>query len=112
MSKPSSSNTRLAYSTEGQVPRKETKAAGGAPAARAGGIRLHLDRRASGRVVTLLTGLPASPSQLALMARDLRTACGTGGTVKDKTIELQGDHRERVEAFLAERGLKSRRAGG
>ena len=39
-------------------------------------------------------------------------ACGAGGTVKGGVIELQGDHREAVEAFLAARGLKSKRAGG
>jgi len=112
MSKPNDSNTRLAYSTEGGVPRKETPAAAHASPARAGGIRLRLDRRASGRLVTVITGLPASQAQLVTLARGLRAACGAGGTVKDKTVELQGDHRERVEAFLAERGLKSKRTGG
>jgi translation initiation factor 1 len=112
MSKPNGSNTRLAYSTEGQVPRKKTPAAAQGPSASTGGIRLRLDRRASGRVVTVVTGLPGTPAQLATLARDLRAACGAGGTVKDKAVELQGDHRDRVEAFLAERSLKSKRAGG
>jgi translation initiation factor 1 len=112
MSKPNGSNTRLAYSTEGQVPRKEALLAAEAAPARTGGIRIRLDRRASGRVVTVVTGLSTTPSKLALLAKDLRTACGAGGTVKDKAIELQGDHRERVETLLAERGLQSKRAGG
>jgi translation initiation factor 1 len=42
----------------------------------------------------------------------MRSACGTGGTFKDGAVELQGDHRQRVEAFLATRGLRSKRAGG
>jgi translation initiation factor 1 len=73
---------------------------------------LRLDRRASGRVVTVVTGLPGAPDELCALARDLRAACGTGGTLKDGLVELQGDQRERVEALLGERGIRSKRAGG
>ncbi len=76
------------------------------------GIRLRLDRRASGRVVTLVVGLPGTPAELAALGKELRSACGTGGTVKDGVLELQGDHRSAVEAALAAKGLRSRRAGG
>ncbi|MFI5184102.1 MAG: translation initiation factor [Vicinamibacteria bacterium] len=112
MSASKGSNTRLAYSTGGDVPREEKPARARVAVARAPGIRLRLDRRASGRVVTVVTGLPGTPAQLAALAGDLRAACGAGGTVKDRAVELQGDHRERIEAFLSERGLKSKRAGG
>jgi translation initiation factor 1 len=49
---------------------------------------------------------------VAALARDLRAACGSGGTVREDTIELQGDHRDKIEAALAARGLRSKRAGG
>jgi translation initiation factor 1 len=71
---------------------------------------LRLDRRASDRVVTVVTGLPAADA--ATLARELKAACGTGGTLKDGVLELQGDHRSRVEEALRERGLRSKRAGG
>jgi translation initiation factor 1 len=71
-----------------------------------------LDRRASGRVVTVVTGLAEATAEVEALARALKSACGAGGTVKDGTLELQGDHRERVEAALAARGLRSKRAGG
>lgn len=104
-------NTRLAYSTGGDAPAREAGAS--PPPAPAGpGIRLRLDRRASGRVVTVVTGLAGAPAEVAALARALKAACGAGGTVKDGALELQGDHRERVEAALAARGLRSRRSGG
>jgi len=103
---------RLVYSTEApsrRPPRRETPKAAPPPA---GGVRIRLDRRASGRVVTVVTGLPGSDEQLAELGRALRSACGTGGTVKERILELQGDHRDRVEQALAERGLRSKRSGG
>ena len=75
-------------------------------------IRVRLDRRASDRVVTVVTGLPGSPAELGALAKALKSACGTGGTVKAGVLELQGDHRERVEAALSARGLRSKRSGG
>jgi translation initiation factor 1 len=101
-------STRLVYSTGG-----ETEASTKAPSAsesRSSGIRLRLDRRASARVVTVVTGLP--PAQADTIARALKAACGAGGTYKDGALELQGDHRDRVEVELRARGLPSKRAGG
>lgn len=103
-------NSRLAYSTGGERP-PVTPAR--APEPRAPGqTRLRLDRRASGRVVTVVTGLPGSQVDIAALGKELRAACGTGGTQRDDTLELQGDQRERVEALLAARGVRSKRAGG
>ena len=57
-----------------------------------------------GKSVTVVRGLPLAPDALLVLAKDLRTACGCGGTVKDGVVEIQGDQRTRVQAFLAERG--------
>jgi translation initiation factor 1 len=73
---------------------------------------LRLDRRASGRVVTVVTGLPGSPADAAELLKALKAACGAGGTVRDGVLELQGDHRDAVEAALRERAIRSKRAGG
>jgi translation initiation factor 1 len=113
---PRGPETRLVYSTGDAVEKVGEKTARVvAPAApgRAGsGIRLRLERRASDRVVTVVTGLPGRPADLAALARTLKSACGAGGTVKDGAVELQGDQREKVEAALLARGLKWKRAGG
>jgi translation initiation factor 1 len=103
-------NTRLVYSTGGERAEPEETPRG--PSKPSPGIRLRLDRRASGRVVTVVSGLPGSRGDVAELARRLKAACGAGGTVKDGVLELQGDHRERVEAALAERGLRGKRSGG
>jgi len=104
-------NVRLAYSTSGEkpapIPAQEPVRAGGK-----GGVRIRLDRRASDRLVTVVSDLPGRPAEIASLAKSLKSACGAGGTVKDGSLELQGDHRERVEAALAALGVKSRRSGG
>jgi translation initiation factor 1 len=100
--------TRLAYSTAGET---EPDAAPPPPQG-TGNIRLRLDRRASGRVVTVVTGLPGKGDAVLALAKALKAAAGTGGTVKDGVLELQGDHRTLVEGALLARGLKSKRSGG
>lgn len=100
-------NTRLVYSTGGDAPASRT-----APAKPGPGIRLRLERRASGRVVTVVSGLPGGRAEVAALARELKTACGAGGTVKDGALELQGDHRDRIESVLAARDLTFKRSGG
>jgi translation initiation factor 1 len=121
---PQDPNARLVYSTGGEgeiAPEKPEKKAGGrgrkhsSPTPASGpspGIRLRLERRASDRIVTSISGLPGSGDELAALAKALKSACGTGGTVKGRVVELQGDHRSSVEAFLASKGWKSKRAGG
>jgi translation initiation factor 1 len=107
---PGPAETRLVYSTGGEP--EERRAETPAAPAPASGVRLRLDRRASGRVVTVVTGLPGSPADLAELLKALKAACGAGGTVRDGVLELQGDHRDAVAAALRDRGLRSKRAGG
>jgi translation initiation factor 1 len=57
-----------------------------------------------GKTVTVIDGLPRNAAFLKALASELRGACGTGGTVRDGCVELQGDHRERLRALLAQRG--------
>jgi len=65
-----------------------------------------------GKNVTLVKGVALDPLALALLAKQLRTACGSGGTVKDGVIEVQGDHCERVIEALKKCGHNAKRAGG
>lgn len=65
-----------------------------------------------GKTVTLVRGLPLDDAALAALGKQLRTACGCGGTVKDGTIEIQGDHADRVVALLQAHHFVVRRAGG
>ena len=65
-----------------------------------------------GKCVTLVKGLALEPAALALLGKQLRTACGSGGTVKDGTIEIQGDHCDLVMETLTRLGHHPKRAGG
>ena len=64
------------------------------------------------KAVTLVRGLPLDAEALSALGKRLRTACGSGGTVKDGVVELQGDHCERVIVSLKAEGWQVKRAGG
>jgi translation initiation factor 1 len=70
-------------------------------------IRLETGGR-KGKAVTVVSGLGHDPQTMERIARALKQLCGAGGTVKEGTIEVQGDQRERVEAYLKESGYTVR----
>jgi translation initiation factor 1 len=65
-----------------------------------------------GKSVTVVKGLALDALALAALGKQLRTACGSGGTVKDGVIEVQGDHCELVIEALKKQGHQAKRAGG
>lgn len=66
--------------------------------------RLSVEKRGSGKVVTVIGGLPANPAFLEEAARELKRSCGAGGRAAESTVEIQGDHRERLRELLARKG--------
>ena len=76
-------------------------------------VRLMRDRKGrGGKTVTVITGLPDNNTVISTLAQQLKKLCGSGGTVKEGTIEIQGDHCEKVQAKLVELGYKVKRVGG
>jgi len=71
--------------------------------------RLRLEKRAKGKVVTVVANLDPDGNDLPALAAQLKAKCGTGGTVKDGLIELQGDHVAVAEGVLKARGYNTRR---
>jgi translation initiation factor 1 len=65
-----------------------------------------------GKGVTLITGLPLNAEALKALAKTLKQKCGTGGTVKEGIIEIQGDHRDLLLNLLQEQGYNVKKAGG
>lgn len=65
-----------------------------------------------GKTVTLVTGLPLDEAALVKLAKQLKAACGSGGTVKDGVVEVQGDHCDTVLQALLKQGHAAKRAGG
>ncbi len=76
-------------------------------------VRVSRDRKGRrGKTVTVVAGIVASQDALNELAGTLKRLCGSGGTVADGNVEIQGDHRERVAAKLTELGYKVKLAGG
>jgi translation initiation factor 1 len=67
-------------------------------------------RKGSG--VCLITGIPGSDDELKKLAKELKKRCGSGGTIKDGVIEIQGDHREVLIEALNKFGFTAKLAGG
>jgi len=65
-----------------------------------------------GKGVSVISGLPLNEAQLEALATQLKRTCGTGGTVKDGKIEIQGDQRDRLVAELQKLGYDAKRSGG
>ena len=65
-----------------------------------------------GKAVTVIEGVPLAPDRLARLAKELKRRCGSGGTVKNGVIEIQGDHRDLLVRELEARGFKVKRSGG
>ena len=65
-----------------------------------------------GKGVTVISGIGLPASELEALATELKKKCGSGGSVTDGRIEIQGDHRDRLVEELTRRGWKVKRAGG
>ena len=67
--------------------------------------KLRLENRSSGKHVTVVDGLPDNREFLDTLCRELKKACGTGGSTGENAIELQGDQRERLRELLVKKGF-------
>ena len=86
----------------------------GAPgAAKPSAVRVGRETKGrAGKGVTTVTGLPLSSSEIDSLAAQLKKRCGSGGTVRDGVIEIQGDHRDLIVAELTKLGWPAKKSGG
>jgi translation initiation factor 1 len=76
-------------------------------------LRVEASRKhRKGKTVTVITGFQAKPETLATLVKQLKALCGAGGTVKENTIEIQGDHRQKLLEHLIKLGYKAKISGG
>lgn len=76
-------------------------------------VRLRRETKGrKGKGVTIITGIPLENKELKNLAKLFKQKCGSGGSVKNGVIEIQGDHRDALEKELVRLGYKVKRAGG
>lgn len=76
-------------------------------------VRVQASRKGrKGKTVTVISGFQAKPETLNQLLKQLKNQCGAGGTVKDDTLEIQGDHAQKLVQILTELGYKAKISGG
>ena len=108
--------SRLVYSTDKVLPRNDNpsrKAPKETIHASQQRLSVRLERKGrGGKSVTLIEGLQISAKDREALLRQLKARIGTGGSLKNDVLEIQGDHRDAVIALLQEMGYKPKRSGG
>jgi len=116
MNSMSAGNTRLVYSTEKAILRKERPAEKDLPAdlrTTQQKVIIRLDRKGrGGKSVTIIEGLQMPQQEKEALLKRLKADIGTGGTVKDRVLEIQGDHCGTIMAALEKLGYRPKRSGG
>jgi len=105
------SDLNLVYSTDGGKIEKD-KPNKTAPEGD-GVVRIHRETKGrKGKGVTLIKGLQLNEKALKALAKEIKKRTGTGGSVKDFVIEIQGDQRELIKTFLEQKKYTVKLAGG
>lgn len=109
MSKNKSAKNGIVYSTDPdfKIPGEEKQESVTVPAAKQP-LRVYLDKKQrAGKSVTLVTGFSGSEEDLEDLGKKIKTFCGTGGSVKNREILIQGDQREKVMQWLVKNGYNA-----
>lgn len=120
-------NDRLVYSTEqgsldkpmqknrvaGKKSRKQAAAASAIKNPNKQGVRIRRESKGrGGKTVCIVDGLTLNDDGLKKLLKTLKGQLGTGGAVKDRCLEIQGDHREKLLQLLEKQGIKGKLSGG
>ena len=113
MSKKEKSRVNVVYSTNPNFKfeeENETEAESVKPSLEQ--LKIYLDRLGGGKLLSRVTGFTGKTGDIETLGKLLKQKCGVGGTVKEREILIQGDHRDKIILLLQKEGYKIKKAGG
>lgn len=102
----------LVYSTNPDFNLNQDEEETATPSPGAQQLKIWLERKGGGKVVTVIRGFIGKEQEIEDLARMLKSKCGVGGGAKDGEILIQGDHRDKILNLLTQSGYKAKKAGG
>jgi translation initiation factor 1 len=112
MGKPFESLGGLVYSTNNNLPLNEGGGEQETLAPNEQDLRVWLEKNhRGGKLACVIKGFVGKKDDLEQLAKTIKTKCGTGGSVKDNEIIIQGDHRDKIVALLLQMKYKAKKAG-
>ena len=108
MSKKKPNSSGIVYSTDPGFRMEEDQTPEETLAPKHQKLKVRLDtKQRAGKAVTLVEGFSGKTEDLEQLGRQLKTHCGTGGSVKDGEIIIQGDQRDKITQWLIAKGYSS-----